>query len=67
MTASQSLLDLFGGGEYVRDVGFLGFAQRSRDADDDRVTLAEMTEIRGRAQSLRVDHFLHFARGTSPM
>src|SRR4029078_4064108 len=62
MAATQALRDLFGGGEYVRDVWLLGFAQRRRHANDDRVALAQMTEIRGGPQSPRVDHFLHFAR-----
>src|ERR1041385_1354613 len=63
MAATQSLRDLFGGGEDVRDVGLFGFAQPRRHADDDRVALAQMTEVRGRAQSLRVDNLFYLARG----
>src|SRR6185369_14187419 len=62
MPTTQALRDLFGGCEYVGDVRLLCFAQRRRHADDDRVALAQMTEIRGGPQSPRVDHFLHLAR-----
>src|SRR4029079_14838092 len=62
MAAPQSLLDLLSGGEDVRNVRLFGFAERRRYADDDSVTLAQMTEIRGRVQSLCVDHFFYLAR-----
>src|SRR5690242_8540975 len=62
MPATQALRDLLCGSEDVRDVGLLGFAQRRRHANDDRVTLAEMTKVRGGAQSLCVDNFFYLAR-----
>ena len=67
MAAAQTLCDLFSGREDVRDVRLFCFSQRRRHANDDRVTLAQMIEIRGGPQSLCVDHFLHLRDGTSPM
>src|SRR6185503_4512764 len=54
MPAAQTFRDLFGRGEDKRDVWFLGLSERRGNADDDRVALAQVVEIGGGAQSLRV-------------
>src|SRR6185369_8202820 len=49
---TQVLRDLFGGSEDIGDVGLFRFPKRRRDADDDGVALAKMTEVCCGSQSL---------------
>ena len=41
MPAAESLLDLFGRGQNVRNVRFFRFSERRRDANNDRITLGQ--------------------------
>ena len=68
LTASQPLLDLFGGRQDVGNVRLFCFAQRRRDADDDRIALAEMIEVGRGPQALAFATIsLNRVDGTSPM
>ncbi len=63
MPLSQTLLNLGGGGEDVRDVRLFGFAQGRRDADDDGVAVGQVVEVGGRAQAFGGDEFADDRRG----
>ena len=62
LAATQTLLDLFGRGQDVGHVRLFRFPQRRRHADDDRVAVFQLVEIRGGMQLPVIDQLFDLRR-----